>query len=73
MLPIRTGIPSSYGAAFVGRQPILDQALSTYGYELLYRSAGQNTTATFIDGDSASAEVALNAYLEFGLVALAGE
>lgn len=66
-------IPSSYGAAFVGRQPILDQALSTYGYELLYRSAPQNTTATFIDGDSASAEVALNAYLEFGLDALAGE
>lgn len=66
------GVRSSYGAAFVGRQPILDKALSTYGYELLYRAAGQST-ATFIDGDSASAEVALNAYLEFGLDALAGE
>jgi EAL and modified HD-GYP domain-containing signal transduction protein len=66
------GIPSSYGAAFVGRQPILDHGLSTYGYELLYRAAGQDT-ATFLDGDSASAEVALNAYLEFGLDALAGD
>lgn len=69
MLP---GPRSSYGAAFVGRQPILDHGLSTYGYELLYRAAGHNT-ATFVDGDSASAEVALSAYLEFGLDALAGE
>jgi EAL and modified HD-GYP domain-containing signal transduction protein len=65
------GAGPSYGAAFVGRQPILDRSLETYGYELLYRRAGQQG-ATFTDRDSASAEVALDAFLEFGLDALAG-
>ncbi len=67
-----SGATPSYGAAYVGRQPILDGSLATYGYELLYRRAGQQT-ATFTDRDSASAEVALDAYLEFGLDALAGD
>lgn len=66
------GVTPSYGAAYVGRQPILDRSLGTFGYELLYRRAGQQA-ATFTDRDSASAEVALDAYLEFGLDALAGD
>jgi EAL and modified HD-GYP domain-containing signal transduction protein len=66
------GVTPSYGAAYVGRQPILDRSLATFGYELLYRRAGQQA-ATFTDRDSASAEVALDAYLEFGLDALAGD
>ncbi len=53
------------GSSFVGRQPILDASLNVYGYELLYRR-GDADKAVFTDRDSASAEIALDAYLEFG-------
>lgn len=58
--------------AFIGRQPIFDTHLATTGYELLYRRPGADR-ATFVDSDAASAEVALNAFLEFGLDSLAGD
>jgi c-di-GMP phosphodiesterase len=56
----------------VGRQPIFDRSLAVFGYELLYRR-GLEGTAVFTDGDSASAEIALNAFLEFGLDTLVGD
>jgi EAL and modified HD-GYP domain-containing signal transduction protein len=58
--------------AFVGRQPIFDRSLAVFGYELLYRR-GLEGTAVFTDGDSASAEIALNAFLEFGLDTLVAD
>ena len=58
--------------AFVGRQPIFDGSLAVFGYELLYRR-GLEGTAVFTDGDSASAEIALDAFLEFGLDTLVAD
>lgn len=59
-------------SAFIGRQPIFDRSLEVYGYELLYRR-GDEETAAVTDGDSASAEVALDAFLEFGLDTLVAD
>lgn len=59
-------------SAFVGRQPIFDRSLEVYGYELLYRR-GDEETAVVTDGDSASAEIALDAFLEFGLDTLVAD
>jgi EAL and modified HD-GYP domain-containing signal transduction protein len=66
-----TGDPLS-GSAFVGRQPIFDRSLTVYGYELLYRRMHADT-AVFNDHDAASAEVALDAFLEFGLDTLVAD
>lgn len=60
------------GSAFVGRQPIFDDTLAVYGYELLYRR-GDGGPAAFTDRDSASAETALDAFLEFGLDTLVAD
>lgn len=45
---------SSY---FVAKQPILDVNLSTYGYELLFRSELGQNEAIFDDPDMATAHV----------------
>lgn len=63
---------SSAGSAFVGRQPIFDESLAVYGYELLYRR-GDTTKAVLTDRDSASAEIALDAFLEFGFDTLVAD
>jgi EAL and modified HD-GYP domain-containing signal transduction protein len=54
----------------VGRQPILDRDLQTYGYELLYRNRGAGPAG--LDGDLVTARTMLNGFLEFGLQQLAG-
>jgi EAL and modified HD-GYP domain-containing signal transduction protein len=59
-------------SAFVGRQPIFDNRLAVYGYELLYRCS-QTDIARFSDQDAASAEIALSAYLDFGLDTLVAD
>ncbi|WP_126452527.1 EAL and HDOD domain-containing protein [Sulfuriflexus mobilis] len=51
---------------YVGRQPIFDQSLNVYGYELLFRS-GHTTTANVIDGNHATSQVIINTFLEIGL------
>ena len=53
---------------FVGRQPVLDSAGRTFGYELLYR-AGWENRAEFMDGNVASATV-IDAALTVGLDSL---
>ena len=59
-------------ALFVGRQPILDRALDTIGYELLFRGGAADLSAEFVDGDIATARVLMNAMTEIGLDTLVG-
>jgi len=63
-LPAETGLVSE---VFLGRQPIYDALREIQAYELLYRGAARDTTALISDGDRASAEVMLKAFLEIGL------
>ena len=56
---------------FVGRQPIYNNKLEVMAYELLYRS-NQENHAQFLDGDVATTEVIINAFLEMGLEQLVG-
>ena len=58
--------------AFLGRQPIFDRELRTYGYELLYRD-GFDNTAFFVDPDDATRCVLDSALLEWGFDRLVGE
>ena len=60
------------GTLFVGRQPILDRALQTIGYELLFRGGAQAGDAEFVDGDVATARVLMIAITEIGLDTLVG-
>jgi len=55
----------------VGRQPIFDRDLQVMGYELLYRDSQMNA-ATFSDGDTMTARVMLNTFLEIGLDQMVG-
>jgi EAL and modified HD-GYP domain-containing signal transduction protein len=68
--PTAPGEPNT--SAFVGRQPILDKTLAIYGYELLYRR-GHEAQAVILDGDSASASTAVDAFLAFGLDTLVAD
>jgi EAL and modified HD-GYP domain-containing signal transduction protein len=58
---------------FVGRQPIFNKDLGVYAYELLFRSGDQSNHAVILGGDSATAQVVLNAFMEIGLSNLVGE
>jgi EAL and modified HD-GYP domain-containing signal transduction protein len=58
---------------FVGRQPIFNKDLAVYAYELLFRSGDQSNHAVILGGDSATAQVVLNAFMEIGLTNLVGE
>lgn len=57
---------------FIGRQPIYDRELRVIGYELLYRG-GEGNRAGEIDGDRATSQVLVNAFLEIGLERLVGD
>ncbi|HEY9198068.1 MAG TPA: HDOD domain-containing protein [Gammaproteobacteria bacterium] len=57
---------------FIGRQPIFDQKLDVYAYELLFRSGTQNQAGEF-DGDQATSQVIVNAFIEIGLDQIVGE
>ncbi len=65
-------MPETIAEFFIGRQPIMDRNLSVIGYELLYRSGGDNR-ANFQHGNVATARVIANAFLEIGLDRLIGE
>lgn len=58
---------------FVGRQPIFDRELNTFAYELLFRSNNQNNYAVIIGGDTASAQVMVQAFGDIGIKDLAGD
>ena len=57
--------------AFVGRQPIFDQDMAVYAYELLFRN-GDTASAGVIDGNQASSQVMINTFAEFGLNSIVG-
>ena len=57
---------------FVARQPIFNKNESIFAYELLYRNSQQNSYP-IIDGDTATLEVLINAFLHIGIKELAGE
>ena len=57
--------------ALIGRQPIYGINVKMFAYELLYRDE-QSNHATFLDGDSATANVMLNTFLEIGLGQIVG-
>ncbi|MEI6415245.1 MAG: hypothetical protein WCP34_13415, partial [Pseudomonadota bacterium] len=56
---------------YLGRQAILDRQQRLYAYELLYRTE-PGGVATITDGDSASSQVILNAFVELGLDHIVG-
>lgn len=60
---------SSVGDIFVARQPIFDADLSVHAYELLYRS-GDNSVANVTDGNAATSQVMINAFLGIGIETL---
>lgn len=57
---------SPLGDIFIARQPIFDSGMRVYAYELLFRSqvAGPANVA---DGNAASSQVMINAFLEIGM------
>lgn len=57
---------------YVGRQPIFDRALDTFGYELLFRRSAGAASAEVVDGGTATARVVVNAVTEIGLDHLVG-
>lgn len=58
--------------AYIGRQPIFDRELHTYGYELLFRSEQSMGAASVIDGNIATSQVMVNAFLEIGIEHIVG-
>lgn len=51
---------------FIARQPIFNQRLEVFAYELLYRSSSENVSK-FMDGDSATSSVITNSLLLLGV------
>lgn len=62
-------VDSSVGDIFVARQPIFDADLSVHAYELLYRS-GDTGVANVTDGNAATSQVMINAFLGIGIETL---
>ncbi len=58
---------------FIGRQPIYDRNLELYAYELLFRRNDTANLAGDLDDDLATAQVVINAFLEFGLDQIVGQ
>jgi len=57
---------------FIGRQPIFDRELGIFAYELLFRG-GDGNVANFSDGDQATSEVVVSAFVDMGLERVVGE
>lgn len=59
--------------AFVARQPIFDRSRQLYGYELLFRSAVEQTRFDSSDGTEATTQVLANSLLSIGLENIVGD
>jgi len=57
---------------FVGRQPIFDAEMNLFAYELLFRSGENVGHAGVVDGDMATTQVMLNAFMDIGMDHLVG-
>ncbi|GAB5500550.1 MAG: HDOD domain-containing protein [Pseudohongiellaceae bacterium] len=62
----RDGAASGKSEIFIARQPIFDTQANVYAYELLYRS-GTTNAAGVIDGNAASSQVILNAFIDMDI------
>jgi c-di-GMP phosphodiesterase len=51
----------------LGRQPIFDETRTVHGFELLFRAPLPQDRACISDGDSATAQVILNALVDIGI------
>lgn len=72
MGPATTSLPpSSLADVYIARQPIFDVEQNVFAYELLFRS-GDVEVANVDDGNSASSQVMINAFLEIGIESLVG-
>lgn len=58
---------------FIGRQPIYDNSMRVFAYELLFRAVGDDNQAVFEDGDVATTQVLVNSIIEIGLDRIVGE
>lgn len=56
---------------FLARQPIFDDEMKVFAYELLYRSSEENS-ANVSDGDSATGDVIINSLILMGLDKITG-
>lgn len=63
---------NQYIDIYLGRQPIFNRKMNVIGYELLFRGDAHNNNAQILGGDTASAEVMMNAFGEFGIKDLVG-
>jgi EAL and modified HD-GYP domain-containing signal transduction protein len=61
--PQTGGSAPTFETVFVARQPVFEKDLSTWGYGLLYRHAGEAETAVFTDDFDATLRVVANAPL----------
>jgi len=65
-LPDNQEAASGQSEIFIARQPIFDTGAEVFAYELLYRS-GQTNAAGVIDGNAASSQVILNAFVDMDI------
>ena len=64
--------PENTPQIFIARQPIYDEYMNTYAYELLFRNSDANF-ANIEDGDKATSSVIVSAFMEIGLERLIGD
>ncbi len=57
---------------FLGRQPIFNRDLNIFAYELLFRRCKSNAADVY-DGDQATADVVVSAFVDLGLDRVAGD
>lgn len=57
---------------FIGRQPVLDEKLQLWGYELLYRGVSDAEEARFDSDFEATASVVVNTLADLGIERVAG-
>lgn len=57
---------------YVGRQPVFNEKLELFAYELLFRTNNEDNHAVIVGGDSASAQVVLHAFGDIGIKDVAG-
>lgn len=65
-------IANEHQTMFIGRQPIFDSHSNVFAYELLYRNSSKNF-AEITNGEKATANVIVNAFVEIGVDTLVGD
>lgn len=58
--------PQQDNQIFLARQPIFNQDIEVFGYELLYRG-GNTADANVVDGNKATSKLIINSFVELGI------